>query len=144
MPSNGSGTYTFQFDFSTAMTNEFGWSDCQRVTTLEQASTTPNPGCPGCDYVMVLDSSAVTSNCDPDTGITDDPVTGIMFGVEVGDGELRFWNYQDEAWGTFIDTGSSTSSSYSGDTGWEADTYDPGEGTVYDYEFRSQVNLTWN
>ncbi len=142
--SNAGGSYTFQLDFSTAASNDLGWNDCQRVATLTQVSEAPNGGCPGCDFVMKLDSSAVTTNCNAETGVTNDPLTGIQFGVSLSDGDLRFWNYGDEAWDTFLEGGSASSSGYSGDSGWDADTFDPGSGTEYDYEFRTSVSLTWN
>ena len=141
--SNAGGTYTLEFDFDAAATSELGWEDCQRAVTLTQVTGVIETGCPSCDFVMRLDSSSVNANCDPDTGITEDPMTGIQFGVALSDGDLRFWNYQDSVWGTFIEGGSSSSSGYAGDTGWESFDFDV-DGTVYDYESRVQVNITWN
>ena len=142
--SNAAGTYTLEFDFSGDVENVIGWNSCQRVVTLTQVSGDIESGCPGCDFVMRLDSSNVTTNCDPATGITDDPMTGIQFGVEAGDGDLRFWNYGDSVWGTLIEGGSSSSSNYNGDTGWQANDFTWEDGNAYDYESRASVNLSWN
>jgi len=143
VPSNAGGTYTLEFDFSSQVTADFGWEDCQRLVTLTQVSGDIENGCPSCDYVMRFDSSSVSTNCNAETGITDDPMTGIQFGVRVGDGDLRFWNYGDEMWDTFLEGGNGTNSAYSGDSGWEAFDFE-NEGTTYDYESRVQVNITWN
>lgn len=140
--SGAEGFFEWRWEFGSEAQNELDYDDCSRTIEFRQVEGRIEPGCPSCVAVMRMDSVDVDADCHPDTGVDEEPWSGLQFGVS-SDGGLYNWSYTDDEWQLYLEEGFLGGNLYSADSGWRNSEFTV-DNDDYSYAWRVEVQLTWD